>query len=313
MKSVISLLKNHIREYLSVKLAIAFALVMIALLAFNYTFNFEDGIIDQEPNDFLRWLWMFLFHGLPYLLVCALSFGFTKRKVWMSNPRFWLLFIAGFSVLAFDRSWSLWPLLKDYLAREDSRYIFKVIKQGTGVFTVVLPLLLLYAFTNQSKPRRYYGIAIRKFDARPYFAILGIAAIFIIIAGFFSDIQQYYPRYSRTSGDIFALSHHIPEWIAVLGYELPYGFDFISTEFMFRGFMVIGLGRILGPKAILPMAAAYCVLHFGKPLTEAASSIFGGYILGVIAWHHKNIWGGVIIHVGVAWMMELVGFGWRVF
>jgi hypothetical protein len=56
------------------------------------------------------------------------------------------------------------------------------------------------------------------------------------------------------------------------------------------------------------MIATYCFLHFGKPISESISSVFGGYILGLIALNSRNIWGGVFIHVGVAWLMEF--FGW---
>jgi hypothetical protein len=56
------------------------------------------------------------------------------------------------------------------------------------------------------------------------------------------------------------------------------------------------------------MAVVYCVLHFGKPAGEAMSSIFGGYILGVVAYETKSVWGGIIVHMGIAWTMEIVAF-----
>jgi len=49
-------------------------------------------------------------------------------------------------------------------------------------------------------------------------------------------------------------------------------------------------------------------LHFGKPIGEAISSIFGGYVLGVIALNTKSIVGGSIVHIGVAWLMELFAY-----
>jgi hypothetical protein len=52
----------------------------------------------------------------------------------------------------------------------------------------------------------------------------------------------------------------------------------------------------------------YCTLHFGKPMGEAVSSVFGGYILGVVAYETRSIWGGVIVHIGIAWMMEIIAF-----
>jgi hypothetical protein len=50
------------------------------------------------------------------------------------------------------------------------------------------------------------------------------------------------------------------------------------------------------------------MLHFGKPMGEAVSSIFGGFILGVIALYSRSILGGVIIHLGVAWLMEFTAW-----
>ena len=84
-------------------------------------------------------------------------------------------------------------------------------------------------------------------------------------------------------------------------------------EFFFRGFLVIGMISLLGRGAVLPMACVYCFLHFGKPMGEAISSIFGGYILGVVAYETRGIWGGVIVHVGIAWLMELAAFTQKLF
>ena len=92
------------------------------------------------------------------------------------------------------------------------------------------------------------------------------------------------------------------------GYELAYGLDFVTVEFLFRGFMVIGMIGVLGRQAVLPMAVTYCFLHFGKPAGEAISSVFGGYILGVIALETRSIWGGIIVHAGIAWMMEIIAY-----
>ena len=64
--------------------------------------------------------------------------------------------------------------------------------------------------------------------------------------------------------------------------------------------------KFLGKGSVYPMVALYCFYHFGKPWGEAASSIIGGYILGVISLYTRSIFGGVLIHIGIAWMMELV-------
>lgn len=91
-------------------------------------------------------------------------------------------------------------------------------------------------------------------------------------------------------------------------YEISYGLDFFSIELFFRGLLVIGLSRYAGEKAILPMAVFYCTIHFGKPLGECISSFFGGMILGVIAMRTRSILGGLIAHLGLAWLMEVGGW-----
>jgi membrane protease YdiL (CAAX protease family) len=80
------------------------------------------------------------------------------------------------------------------------------------------------------------------------------------------------------------------------------------VELCFRGFFVIGMSSILGREAVVPMAVFYCTIHFGKPGLEAVSSLFGGYILGAVTYQTRSIWGGVIVHMGLAWMMELAAY-----
>jgi hypothetical protein len=41
---------------------------------------------------------------------------------------------------------------------------------------------------------------------------------------------------------------------------------------------------------------------------ECISSFFGGLILGVIAYRTRSIVGGLVVHLGIAWMMEIGGF-----
>ena len=93
-----------------------------------------------------------------------------------------------------------------------------------------------------------------------------------------------------------------------MGFEISYSLDFISIELFFRGFLIIGFMRFVGANAILPMAAFYCSIHFGKPLGECISSYFGGMVLGVIAYRTTSILGGLIVHLGIAWAMEFFGF-----
>lgn len=97
-------------------------------------------------------------------------------------------------------------------------------------------------------------------------------------------------------------------WWHKLLYELSYGTDFITIEFFFRGFLVLAFVKWAGKDVILPMACFYCSIHFGKPLGECISSYFGGIILGIIVYNTRSVWGGLLVHLGVAWLMELGGY-----
>ena len=74
------------------------------------------------------------------------------------------------------------------------------------------------------------------------------------------------------------------------------------------GFLILAFIKWAGKDAILPMACFYCTIHFGKPLGECISSYFGGIILGVVVYHTRSIYGGLLVHLGIAWLMELGGY-----
>ena len=99
-----------------------------------------------------------------------------------------------------------------------------------------------------------------------------------------------------------------PGWLYKLLFELSYGSDFFSVEIFFRGFLVIGFIKWVGKDAILPMACFYCTIHFGKPMGECISSYFGGLLLGIVAYNTRSIYGGLMVHLGIAWLMEIGGY-----
>ena len=89
-----------------------------------------------------------------------------------------------------------------------------------------------------------------------------------------------------------------------LGIMMPLFTAALPEEFFFRGFLILSLFRICGAKCIIPAACFYCAIHLGKPAGEAISSFWGGLVLGIISYNTKSIWGGLIVHLGMAWFME---------
>lgn len=122
------------------------------------------------------------------------------------------------------------------------------------------------------------------------FAPVGLLVLLVARA---PEFQHQYP---------FFTSHVGPG--AQIAWEIGYGLQFFALEFFFRGFILRGLAAEMGASAVLAMAIPYCMIHFGKPLPECLGSIIAGIVLGTLAMDTRSIWGGVTIHVAVAWLMD---------
>lgn len=151
----------------------------------------------------------------------------------------------------------------------------------------------------------FFGLTLRQFEWRPYAWMLLIMVPLIAAASTQPDFLHTYPKLKMVTGDI---SHIRCNGLYKLLFELSYGSDFISIELFFRGFLVLGFVKWAGRDAILPMACFYCTIHFGKPLGECISSYFGGLLLGIVVYHTRSIFGGLMVHLGIAWLMELGGY-----
>ena len=308
MKKVISYLKDYQRKHFEVRLYLMIAIFLGLCFTINYAYNFEDDYVDGLKGTLWYFPGMLAWMGMPFTGVCLILYACGKHTSWLSSPAFWLRFFIGFSILAFDRTFDVYGLLKGHMSYTDYRFVGKNLQWCSSLVVSVLPLMLVYLMLEHEKPRTFYGLALKRFDPKPYFVLLGISVVFIGIGSFFGDIQDYYPRFQHSGGTRFAERHDLPEWLTVLSYELAYGSDFVSVEVFFRGFLIHAFVKFFGGYAVLPMIASYAFLHFGKPLTEAISSVFGGYILGIISYYSRNVWGGIIIHIGVAWAMEFFGY-----
>jgi hypothetical protein len=310
MREIFRQVRDYVKQNFDLPLYLGVGILAAIALYFNYTYDLEDGVIDRMSQPW-RFLSMFAFHLVPYLAVCVLLSWRMNLTSWQRSKGFWIRILIGFSILAFDRSSSVYALFEPHFEGVNLSYILRVVSKLKSLITMVIPLILMSVLLERDRDTRLYGFKITYFNARPYLVLLGLASIAIIIGGFFQDIQEYYPRYIEVNGQRFAQVNNIPNWLNACIYELAYGSDFVSVELFFRGFLIVGMVRFFGPQVVLPMILTYCFLHFGKPLTESISSLFGGYILGIISLHSKSIWGGVMIHVGIAWLMEIVGYLFR--
>jgi membrane protease YdiL (CAAX protease family) len=128
---------------------------------------------------------------------------------------------------------------------------------------------------------------------------LGLYALVLPVIGAAAlrpEFVQYYPFYRRVSESVLDL----------VVWELLYALQFLSLELFFRGFLLQACYRTMGAGAIFVMIVPYCMIHFTKPLLEVLAAIPAGFVLGVLALRTRSIWGGVFLHVAVAWTMDVL-------
>jgi hypothetical protein len=309
MKKIIRYFRDFHKEYYHTKMYVFITLFIVTLITINYLFDIENSYIDRYYGKPIRILFYFCYHAQAYFGVLLIIYFFGRGKLLLSSE-FWIKSIFGFLILSVDRS--VFPyiaeVLKNFVPSQIFRFCRELVYNVYGFITILGMLAIMKCMFDRREDFGIYGLRFRKVNYRIYFLMFLAVSPLVLIASFTPDFIDYYPTYKGTGGVHFANYYQFSEKISMFLYETVYLSSFLNTEVFFRGFLVIGLSRLLGKNVVLPMTAAYAVLHFGKPMGEAISSVFGGYILGIIALYSRNIWGGVFIHGGIAFLMEVLAF-----
>jgi membrane protease YdiL (CAAX protease family) len=166
--------------------------------------------------------------------------------------------------------------------------------------SVLLFFLIPWLFISFFLHERLYDHGVRLKGVarykRIYLSMLLIVLPLVVIASQSAEFTSKYPIYPQAGNS----------WEQFLIWELAYGIYFFALEFIFRGFMIFALARYLGAYAIFVMVIPYVMIHFGKPLAETFGSIIAGVALGTLALRTRSIFGGVLIHIIVAWSMDIL-------
>ena len=118
-----------------------------------------------------------------------------------------------------------------------------------------------------------------------------------LIASRMPDFQAYYPIWKQAA--------HDPAFFRY--YELTYGMYLFCWEFFFRGFLLFGLSKRLGPWiAVFVQAAAFGIMHLGKPGAEVAASFATGVVLGWVALRARSFLPGFLVHWASAFTFDVL-------
>lgn len=294
MHTIVKQLRDYFYEV--DKRILASAIVFTAFAIFcNYYFGLNRYLTIQPFfRAYTGWYLVFLSaFGCGYLLV-----NLTSSSHWRQR-NFLAVFLIAPVIFAWKMSYD--PEFSITGNTELNAYWNQVIYWPFKLIVIAGILFLISKLSGSSK--EFYGVNKKQHDLKPYFLMLVMMIPLIAAASTQADFLAMYPKLKNIG---YLQTDHNTGWYKLL-YELSYGSDFFGIELFFRGFLVLGFIKWVGKDAIIPMAMFYCTIHFGKPLGECISSFFGGLILGVVVYHSRTIIGGFIVHVGIAWLMEVGG------
>jgi hypothetical protein len=306
LKKIWKFLRQFLAGDFNWKLYLSVAVFLATSIAINYSINLENGIIDRYAGKPVRVLFYFALYVFGYFGTSLIVFAFNKQFHHFRSPQYWMIALVALFLLSLNLGFPYHSQVARFVTGGSPRWFswtFGMANNLINFLIQTLPLFVLAWFLEKKRER--FGVNGKNIDLRPYWQVLMLLVPLIMIASFETSFRSYYPLYHRYEVTTLNNPTDLPPWLFAFVYEIGYGADFFNVEFLFRGALVIGVSQLVGKEAVLPMVGAYCFLHFGKPVGECVSSIFGGYALGVVAFYTRNIWGGVIVHVGLAWMMEI--------
>jgi membrane protease YdiL (CAAX protease family) len=166
--------------------------------------------------------------------------------------------------------------------------LFKIVN-----YLVVPSLVIKLVFRDRI---RDYGFKLST-DKRVLGLYLLMFVVVMPLVWYVSDAPAFlgkYPKYKHAAQSYYQLGL----------WEATYGVQFFMLEFFFRGYALFAMARYVGHVAIYIMVIPYCMIHLAKPLPETLGSIITGIALGTLALRTRSIYGGVLIHMAVAWSMD---------
>ena len=303
MVAILKYIQHFFKKEFSLPYILLILLMIGVIIYFNYWHGLENKIIASRNTglkNFIRYYFLYL---APFAAAFFLQLFFYNDCRYYKSRWFWLILFLAPAFFSFRVNFNLqqnwvnatWP-------GENRLFYLQTINWITRVFVVLIPVYIVW-WVKDRKTQPFYGTG-ALVNLKPYLFMLLLMMPLIALASTQNDFLQVYPKAKILT--TIPIDKWTDKW-RYLFFELSYGFDFVSIEFFFRGFLILALLRICGTHCIIPVACFYCMIHLGKPMGEAISSFFGGSLLGIIAFNTRSIWGGLIVHLGIAWMMEIGG------
>ena len=156
----------------------------------------------------------------------------------------------------------------------------------------ILPMLIILLLFRESPADYGFKLGNWKVGLTWTFGVCLIMAIILYFVARTPSMQTYYQA-------------RAPEGVGRIIWEN--GVELFAWEFIWRGFMLFGIAKVLGPgPAILIQAIPFAFMHLGKPEVETLTTIFGGIGFGFIAWQTDSFVYPWLIHWFIATFTMLI-------
>jgi membrane protease YdiL (CAAX protease family) len=201
--------------------------------------------------------------------------------------------VAVILIIIFDFQRTLIP---DDLVRYDRN---PGIMRLTAISRVLLFLLIPLAIVVagfRDRPDRY-GLRLGDWRWGLGLAVAGCAALtpIVLVLSGAPDFRAYYAPSNDPLPSLLATNL----------------MDLVSTEFIYRGFLMLTLARVFGPIGLVVALFPFTFTHLTKPELELLSTFAGGAVYGWLAWRTGSILWGALAHVYIVTLIIVAAAGGR--
>lgn len=173
--------------------------------------------------------------------------------------------------------------------------LFPVKAYDRIVLYFIIPAIVIWVLF--AEPLSHYGFKWGKWQ-EGFLWVLGVCVIMGVILHFAA----------RTPAMTEYYKNRAPEGTAYLIFITAV--DLFGWEFIWRGFMLFGLAKVLGPgPAIFLQAVPFAFMHLNKPELETLTTLFGGAGFAFIAWRTESFVYPFLIHWFMAAVTQLIASG----
>ena len=147
-----------------------------------------------------------------------------------------------------------------------------------GLYLVIPLGVILFAFRQHP---REYGFTFGDWKAGIALTVMGVAIASPILWFAVTSNEPMQWFYGRQWNEAAPLRTFL---------------DLFGWEFFFRGFILFGYARFFKDNALWLHAVPFALAHLGKPDVETLSTIFGGFVFGMVAWRSRSFLYAFLIH-----------------